>query len=101
MKSYMILAQFFRQDGGRDLSYDKLARLSEATKNNRVAFVKQTEDPSGEPIFLFRAERNNMLALVHELVYEQSILDEDLLYDFDSTFQTTWPLIQQNILSEN
>lgn len=90
MNTYSIITDFFRLGNGKDLSYVKLTTMEQTMRKNRINFLGQKEDPAGAPIFLFRAERNNFLGMVHSLIYEHGILNDDLLEDFDGTFEATW-----------
>lgn len=90
MKTYSIISDFFRQSNGKDLSYHKLAMLTKVMRDNRINFIGQQEDPGGTPIFVFRAERNNFLGFVYDLIYDHGMLGEDLLEDFDGSFEAKW-----------
>lgn len=90
MNTYTIISDFFRQERGGDLSYNKLAVLTQVMRDNRISFIGQDEDPGGAPIFVFRAERNNFLGFVYDLIYDHGMLGEDLLEDFDGSFEATW-----------
>lgn len=90
MNTYTIISDFFRQERGGDLSYNKLTVLTQVMRDNRINFIGQQEDPGGVPIFVFRAERNNFLGFVYDLIYDHGMLGEDLLEDFDGAFEATW-----------
>lgn len=90
MKTYTIISDFFRQTRGGDLSYNKLTVLTKVMRDNRINFIGQAHDPCGAPIFIFRAERNNFLGFVYDLIYDHGMLGEDLLEDFDSAFEAKW-----------
>lgn len=87
MKTYMILADFFFEDGSRNFSWEKIKSLSEAAERNGVTALGLNHEPGDVSCFLFKTDRKRMIGMVFDLVYVNGILEEDLLEDFDAAFE--------------
>lgn len=88
MNTYTILADFFLEDGSRNLSWQKIKSLNEAVERNGVTPLGLSNEPGNVPQFLFNAKRKDMIGLVFDLVHRDGILESELLDAFDDAFET-------------